>query len=683
MYQLSFCLCAAGIACFCTSTAWAMRWGEKSTDSEKADARRWAEEHFKQAGKGAHPIHPFSFIYNGKSLKELIGNWNTEETVEQLDKARIRRIMTYTDPTTKLIVRCVLTQYEGSAALDWVLYLSNSGTEDTPIIEQIKPLDTRFKNAGTKKFIIHHSLGEHNSAKSFAPVENTIGPDNEKTLVLAPVNGCSSDGHMPFFNIDTGTEGITTAIGWSGQWEVKFEMDENEDLKVQAGQELTHFKLFPGETVRTPRILLLFWKGNDPLRGNNLFRQLMMTHYMPHRNGKPVFAPICASVTNVDPDGSYEGPHIRPMKTLAERGIEVFWSDTDPQQWYPIGFPDGTGTWEPDPVKYPRGLKPIGDAARSAGLRYLLWFEPERVHPGTRIDKEHPEWVMKPKNEWSQLFKLHDEKARKWLTDYIDIQISAAQLTWLRWDFNIAPLDFWRRNDPPDRQGITEIRHIEGLYAMWDELMKRHPGLIIDNCAAGGRRIDLESCMRGLPLWHSDLQCKGPHPSADQLQNGGLFRWIPMHGCGNFAYEPSYIFRSAMTSGNILIASNKSNTLCTADPDTESAVKNTVAIYKKIRPYMQGDFYPLFPHSESENIWYGYQFHRPDMDSGIAILFRREKCPDTNKPIMLHGINPTLQYKMTFEDKKDEKLILGTELSTFDVEITSCPGSAIVYYLAQ
>ena len=169
----------------------------------------------------------------------------------------------------------------------------------------------------------------------------------------------------------------------------------------------------------------------------------------------------------------YYGRPLEAHQGEKERGVEVFWSDMAPQQWYPGGFPDGTGTWEVDKAKYPNGLKPLGDAIRAAGMGYLLWFEPERVHPGTKIDREHSEWVMAKQDEWSQLFRLHDVEARRWLTDCIDAHVTAAQLTWVRWDFNIEPLGFWRRNDPPDRQGITEIRHLEGLYAMWEELQRR------------------------------------------------------------------------------------------------------------------------------------------------------------------------------------------------------------------
>ena len=104
---------------------------------------------------------------------------------------------------------------------------------------------------------------------------------------------------------------------------------------------------------------------------------------------------------------------------------------------------------------------------------------------------------------------------------------------------------------------MTEIRHIEGLYAMWDELRQRHPGLAIDNCASGGRRIDLETTMRSFPLWRSDFSdVGGPEHGArlqigDQSQTAGLSRWIPLHTAAVWSFTP-YAFRSAMSSGVVL-----------------------------------------------------------------------------------------------------------------------------------
>ncbi len=634
---------------------------------EMEEAQRWAATGF----AAAKPQPPFSFLLDGRPSSEIIQGWRLTRSERRLDPQRVEHTLQYTDPDTALRVECEAIEYRDFPAVEWVLHLRNTGNENTPIIEQIEPLDLQIAAAAASPLMLHYSLGDDNSENSFAPVRRSLAPG--EAVSLAPGHGRSSEGYLPFFNVQRRGGGMVIAVGWSGQWEADFRRGADGATRVRAGMQTTHLRLYPGEVIRTPRILLLFWSGGSPLRGTNLLRQILLAHYLPRRSGQLVLPPICASVGEVDPDGSYEGPHIRVMPILAARGIEVFWSDMDPQQWYPGGFPDGTGTWEPDPTKYPRGLAPIGQAAHAAGLQYLLWFEPERAHAGTAIDKLHPEWLINLEGKKDSLFRLGDPQARKWLTDYIDLQITAANLDWLRWDFNITPLSRWRSNDTPDRQGMTEIGHIEGLYAMWDDLQRRHPGLIVDICASGGRRIDLETLSRGLPLWHSDLQCFGPHPAADQLQNGGLSLWLPLHGCGNFGYEPSYVFRSAMTAGNVLCSSAHA-------ADSADAVKRSVAATKKARPYMLGDFYPLFPHDASEEAWYGYQFHRPDLDAGVAMVFRREKNAQPVRAIRLAGVNQKSRYAVAVEDSGREALVTGKALRALEVEIPEAPSSAVVYY---
>lgn len=652
------------------------------TPNELALAHNWTAAHF-DGEKDAKDVPAFfSFLYDGKPSAELLKTWDVKRSSRKIDDRRTERTLVYADPKTGLELRLIGVEYHDFPAIEWTLYFKNTSDKDTPILEQIRPLDLRIEGQNADGIIIHHNLGDSNSGQSFAPVDDLLTTAKPGPLVLAPVGGRSSDGHLPYFNVDWKTGGIAAAIGWSGQWEAAFEMNSAGALQFRAGQQLTHLKLLPGETIRTPKILFVFWESNQPIRGNNLFRQLMLAHCSPRKNGSLVMPPICACVGWTDEKGCYEKPHVDAMKPMAERGIEVLWSDMDPQQWYPKGFPEGTGTWLPDPAKYPNGLKPVGDAAKAAGIGYLLWFEPERVAPGSKIDVEHPEFVLKANGEWSQLFRLNDEKARKWLTDHIDVQITAAQLAWLRWDYNIPPLGFWRRNDEPDRQGITEIRYIEGLYAMWDDLLARHPGLMIDNCASGGRRIDIETCSRSIPLWHSDMQCEGPKPAADQLQNGGLTRWVPLHGCGNFGLEPSYTFCSQMTAGNALVTAFSQASLSGADGDTAEAVKKTVALYNQLRPLMVGDFYPLLPHDESESQWYGYQFDNPQQHAGCVIVFRREKCSETSKSILLFGVDPTATYEITNADTSEKIGIAGCVLleTGLPISIKDQPGSSLITY---
>ena len=77
---------------------------------------------------------------------------------------------------------------------------------------------------------------------------------------------------------------MIVVVGWPGQWAAQFTRDEANGLQLRAGQELTHFKLHPGEQVRTPLMVLQFWKG-DWIRAQNIWRRWMLAHNVPRRAG--------------------------------------------------------------------------------------------------------------------------------------------------------------------------------------------------------------------------------------------------------------------------------------------------------------------------------------------------------------------------------------------------------------
>ncbi len=52
-------------------------------------------------------------------------------------------------------------------------------------------------------------------------------------------------------------------------------------------------------------------------------------------------------------------------------------------------WPDGRGSWVTN-KEFPDGLRPLSEAAHKKGLKFLLWFDPEGVGPGSLIAKEHP-----------------------------------------------------------------------------------------------------------------------------------------------------------------------------------------------------------------------------------------------------------------------------------------------------
>ena len=172
----------------------------------------------------------------------------------------------------------------------------------------------------------------------------------------------------------------------------------------------------------------------------------------------------------------------------------------------------------------------------------ILWFEPERVTQGSWIDQHHPEWLLGPDGK-DKLLDLGNPEAWHWLADHVSGMIADTGIDVYRQDFNFPPLQIWRGHDAPDRQGITEIKHVEGYLAYFDELRRRFPNLLIDTCASGGRRNDLETLRRAVPLWRSDYPYK---PISQQAETYGLSLWIPFYGTAVNSLDP-YIFRSQMT----------------------------------------------------------------------------------------------------------------------------------------
>ena len=294
---------------------------------------------------------------------------------------------------------------------------------------------------------------------------------------------------------------------------------------LRSGMKTMRLYLHPDESIRTPSIGLLFWQGDDRMVGNNAFRRFVRVHQARKVNGKPATYPLSFSFNYRDPAPCTEYSCLTADWAIAmvnrykrfELVPDVFWLDagwTAGASDYRNGksWANTNGNWTIDSTRFPEGLRPVTDAVHKAGAKFMVWFEPERVVKGTQWAVDYPQWMLDkelPATDKSEsrdwlLFDMGNTEAREWLQEYIGDMIEQNGIDYYRQDFNMEPDKYWARYDEPDRIGMKEIRHIEGLYAFWDYLLERFPGLLIDNCASGGRRLDLETIKRSAPLWRSD-----------------------------------------------------------------------------------------------------------------------------------------------------------------------------------
>lgn len=646
----------------------------------------------------AQPL--FSFTYGGKSSAELLPQWQKENTSRSLDDRRIERRVVWTDPVTGLQVRWVGVEYRDFPAIEWTVFLKNTGRADTPVVNGIQAMDLSIERKPGSEFVLHGTKGDWCTADSFEPYAHTLAPGDSRHF--APFGGRPTNAAFPYYNLQGPGGGVFLAIGWPGQWASSFVRDAQHGLAILAGQETTRFFLKPGEEVRSPLIALLFWRGEDTVLAQNQWRRWMIAHNLPRTaDGKlpPPQIVACSSHQFKEMTEANEANQKLFIDRYLEEGMKLdyWWMDAG---WYPCdGKWTNTGTWEPDATRFPRGLRPISDHARAKGVKTIVWFEPERVgDPNSWLAKNHPEWLLtkvgeplvKPKGgkfsgDEGRLLNFGNPEALHWVINHVDRTLTEQGIDYYRQDFNLEPLRLWRGADGPDREGIAENLYIQGYLAYWDALRERHSSLIIDTCASGGRRNDLETLRRSVPLLRSDYLFE---PTGQQNHHAAYAAWIPYHGTGyavgvsTIGFKISagidrYDFRSTMSpSVNLCYDMRRS------DLDYALA-RQLFDQQRQIGPSYMGDFYPLTPYSLGNEVWMAWQYDRPEAAAGVVQAFRRPEATLETGHFKLRGLDPAAKYRVTDLDRPSEsRTFRGEELAQQGIPITiaKAPGAVVLAY---
>ena len=269
---------------------------------------------------------------------------------------------------------------------------------------------------------------------------------------------------------------------------------------------------------------------------------------------------------------------------------------------------------------------------------------------------------------------LGNREACAWLSKYIGDLLEQNGIDYYRQDFNMGISPYWEANDEPGRTGMKEIRHVEGLYKFWDYLLDRFPCLMIDNCAAGGRRLDLETMSRSAPLWRTDYRYG--EVNGYQCHTYGLNFFLPLHGTGIYGTD-DYNFRSSLSSAMVI------NWEITSIRGSIPDMQRVIAEYKELRPYFYEDYYPLTGLGDltGDDVWLAYQLNKPSDGTGIVVAFRRKDNPQDSTVVKLRGLDPQQVYSV--QNGNDGKIAAKTGKELADgltLEIGEAPGSLLLKY---
>jgi alpha-galactosidase len=648
---------------------------------------------------------PIDFRYGDKSFRELAPSWVFKSEADAGSPGAT--FSRWTDPKTGLVVELRSRVFKDFPVAEWVATLTNTGKERTPLISGLRGFDGQILGVPRNGYLLHYNLGSRTQMDDFAPKTQTLEAD--AAFTLATSGGRAAMTHLPFFNVAWKTGGAILAVGWPGQWETVFSRkDSGSRLSISAGQQFLSTVLEPGETIRTPRMVLLLYSG-DWIGGQNVWRRWAMAHVIPRIDGK-LPGPF------LTPNTSHQTQEMEKATTQNQKDFIDAWitQEIRPDFWWmDAGWYEGdgswvkTGTWKVDPKRFTNGLVEISEHAKGKAVGTILWFEPERVSPGTELSLNHPEWLLAPVNlppelgyqkerDW-HLLNLGIPEAREWITDRISSLLTSEKIDIYRQDFNMDPLYYWQSVDKPGRTGLAENLHVQGYLKLWDDLKARHPGLLIDTCASGGRRNDLEAISRALPFLRSDYVFE---PTGIQGQTYGLSFWFPYTGTGladivslrrslifpNTPYLPppgeedkiwtDYLFRSAM-------ALHFASAIDPTNPDVDFArLRVLFQQWRELAPNYYGDYYPLTPYTLENNDWMAWQFDRPESGRGMVQVFRRQDSPFTAAVFPLRGLDPEATYTVRNVDIEGSKTLSGAELLKrgLPINIETKPGAVIYTY---
>ncbi len=610
---------------------------------------------------------PGAFTYHGESSDTLLPTWTREEkpVVEQDDRRTYE--VTWQEPGGGLVATWRAEVFKDVSAMEFRWTFSNSSATATAPLTEVCALDLVGKASPGRVRLVHSTGGLDggftDTSLGFVMSETKLG-----TATLAAAGGRSSNKDLPFFLLcdDANADGIFVGVGWSGQWQADFDfVPPKEELRVKATMPGMNLRLPPGESILTPSILLGTFHGNAA-DGGNALRRMLYDKYLPKLSGKKPLPPVSWNSWFVFDNRINETLLKEKADAAAELGIEYFCIDAG---WFDGGFPYGVGNWTIDRAKFPAGLRPIGDYVAAKGMKLGLWFEPERADKNTRLLREHPEWVH------DSMVDLGNAECRAWIFAMMCTYIDEGRVNWIRYDFNMEPLPVWEMMDKAETRGLAQIRHVQGLYELLDNLRAKYPSLLIEGCASGGRRIDLETVKRSHTQWKSDDTAHLPvmrfhETGGNSFLPGGLLN------ANLLAMESAFDLHS-LFGGPLGFGAD----LAKLSPEAKVLLRQQIANYKMVRHLLNKDYYRLFPQLRNESNWVGWQFHDSTANEGFAVLLRPTESSYRVSDVRLGGISRERNYRITKLGEAPGEVISGRQLADgWPAELSKPNSSVVMHY---
>jgi alpha-galactosidase len=333
-------------------------------------------------------------------------------------------------------------------------------------------------------------------------------------------------------------------------------------------------------------------------------------------------------------------------RVAASVGIERFVLDDG---WFGSRRDDtsGLGDWFVSDDVYPDGLAPLIDHVTSLGMEFGIWVEPEMVNPDSDLYRAHPDWVLatdgyEPVLGRHQLvLDLGHPDAFAHILDRLDALLADHDIAYVKWDMN---RDHVQGSDAGGAAG-THAQTV-AVYALLDELRRRHPGVEFESCASGGGRIDHEMLRRAERVWTSDCN----DALERQIIQRGASMLIPPEVMGAHigptrAHTTGRVHTLAFRSATALFGHlGVEWNVARLDDDQRSALAEAIALHKRFRPLLHSGDTVRF---DTDAAYCAHGVYATDRSAALVSFAQLTTAASLTPPMLqLPGLDPDSLYRI-------------------------------------
>lgn len=439
-------------------------------------------------------------------------------------------------------------------------------------------------------------------------------------------------------------------LEWSGNFKTDLEVDPVDHLRLISGinNYASAYELKPNEGFITPA----FWytysekgKGDASRKVQNWARNFKIL------DGKGDRLTLLNNWEATYFDFN-EQKLSELFKSTKQLGVDMFLLDDG---WFANKYPRngdhaGLGDWQENKAKLPNGIASLVKDAKSNGVKFGIWLEPEMVNPKSELYEKHPDWVIKQANRDEYYFRnqlvldLANPKVQDFVYSIVDdLFTKNPEVAYIKWDCNAVIYNAYS-NHLKNKQSQFYVDYVRGLYNVLAKLRAKYPKVPMMLCSGGGGRVDYGALQYFTEFWPSD--------NTDPLER--IF----------IQWQYSYFYPVIATSNHVtdwgkqqikfrvnvaMMGKLGFDIVVSKLPAKDlQYCQDAIKLYNSLKPIVwQGDQYRLSDPLTSDVASMQYVDEAKTSSVVFSYLVNNRYHAGSKEPIKFKGLDPTKKYKVS------------------------------------